>query len=354
MSDENTTVTKPEDDAVIVHDDPVLAEEKAHDALVADVTRMLDGAKLDTSTPSRAKPDSEQSKESADTADKGDDGEKKKEPSGDEKSEDQGAAQSGEAQLSPELQARAEEAGISKELAERLHQAGDLDEAIAAFDRRMIDYVQAQTGEKTKDAPKERRELTDSTPPPPKDDRKNAPPLDQEAYDKDLWDEDAHENLTKRDAYHQRRIDALEARLNELIQERQRAFDRRFDGLIDELGHDNLFGKGHSVPEDKQVNRDTLYRAYSAVCLACNADPNECDPRLAQRALAAMFPKEVFKQAQRQTIDRLRDAEGKFLSAAKSRGGPPLKPRTQEEVDKQLVSDVSAYLKKQGVQMSGV
>ena len=108
------------------------------------------------------------------------------------------------------------------------------------------------------------------------------------------------------------------------------------------------------MSKEKQANRDKLFRAYQAICLTHDADPNDCNPEWGKRAMAAMFPEEVFKQAQRQTIDRLRDAEGKFLSSSRSKGSPPDKNATPEEVHDQLVSNVTAYLKKQGVQMSGI
>ena len=56
---------------------------------------------------------------------------------------------------------------------------------------------------------------------------------------------------------------------------------------------------------------------------------------------------------QQKTVDRLRDAEGKFISSAKPRGAPPAKDATDDEVHDQLVSNVTSYLKKEGVQMSG-
>jgi hypothetical protein len=75
---------------------------------------------------------------------------------------------------------------------------------------------------------------------------------------------------------------------------------------------------------------------------------------MVKRAHAAMYPQEVFKEKQRQTVDRLRDAQGKFLSSSSSKGGPPPKNATDEEVTEQLVSNVTSYLKEQGVEMSGV
>jgi hypothetical protein len=336
MSEENTTVAEPADDATVVHDEA--AEEKAHDELVADVTKMLD------ETP----PDDKSEESAGDTGE----GAKDDKPSEEAKPEDKKADGSAPAELSQDIQDRAEAAGISEELAKRLHQAGQLEETIAAFDRAMIERVQAQSADDTEDAPKDRE--PPKRQPPPEDGQEDAPAPDPKAYDENLWDEDTHKDLVKRDAYHKRRIDALEAQLAGLVQAQQAAFDKRFDEMVDGLGHRDLFGKGISVSKDKQTNRDTLFRAYQAVCEAYGADPNECDPEWGKRALSAMFPREVFKQAQRQTVDRLRDAEGKFLPASKAKGGPPPKAATEEEADAQLVSNVTAYLKEQGVQMSGV
>ncbi len=317
MSEENEAVTEPEDDAVVVNDDPVVAEEKAHDELVADVTKLIE--------PEQGEPKQEE----ASAGETGED-EEKKEPSKDDEP----------GELSQGLLARAESAGISTELAERLNQSGQLEETLSAFDRRMIDYVQTKdkkTDSEDKPKSEERREQE----PPPKVDQADVSALNPEDYD---------EEIVKRDAYHQQRIDALEARISELFGQQQSAFDKRFDSVIDGLGHDDLFGKGDSPSEDKQANRDTLFKAYNAVCLAYDVDPTDCKPEWVQRALGAMFPKEVFKQAQRQAVDRLRDAQGKFLSKPGSSGGPPAKQATAEEAHEQLVSKVGAYLKEQGAQ----
>lgn len=331
MSEENKdapAVTEPVDDATIVHDDPVAAQEKANDELVAKVAKMLGTdeageteeprveAKPDKAEPDEEKPPGEES------------------PKGDE------------AALSDELQSRAEGAGLSKEVAQYLHQGGHLEKALAAFDRQLIERFQSQEadedpGEKPKrreTAPRKNREPDD-------DDQEDDAELDPEQYD---------EGLVKRDAWHKRRIDRLEARLDELLQERASAFEKRFDSMIDGLGQDGLFGKGETIPKEKQANRDKLFRAYAAVCQMHDVDPAGCDPQWGKRALAAMFPEEVFKQAQQQTVQRLRDAEGKFLSSSKPGGAPPAKPKTEEEIHSQLVANVTTYLKKQGVQMSGV
>jgi hypothetical protein len=307
MAEENTAVAEPEDDATVVHDEA--AEEKAHDELVADVTKMLD--------KTEEKPDEGSEEDETQPAAETGEG-AKEEPSKDEPEE-----------LSQELQTRAEGAGVSKELAQRLHQSGQLEETLAAFDRRMIEHVQANSKDDTKEEPKGEREEK----PPPKD--QDVPALDPDVYDEDL---------AKRDAYHQQRIDALEAQVAELVGDRERGFDNWFDGVLEEMGYD--------VADEEKCQK--TYKAYHGLCEAHGVTPESRDKSIAERAHAATFPEEVFKKAQQQTVDRLRDAEGKFLSSPKSKGGPPPKDATDEEVHEQLVSNVTAYLKEKGVQMSGV
>jgi hypothetical protein len=338
-------VGEPEDNAAIVYDEA--AEEKAHDELVAEVTKKLE----------KKQPVSSEADEAEEPAGETGEGAKEEKPSEDVK--DEKPDDSAPAELSQDVQTRAEAAGIPKDLAERLHQSGQLEETIAAFDRRMIEHVQAQSEEKTEDTPKdqERREQ----PPPPKKDQDDVPVLDSEAYDEDVWDEDARKDLQKRDAHNQRlidhnqrRVDVLEAQITELLNAQDAAFEQRFDTAIDDLGHESLFGKGPSVPEDKQANRETLCEAYQALCSFNGINPNACDSQWVQRALGAVFREEVFKKAQQQTVDRLRDAEGRFLPSSKPRGALPPKGATDEEIHDQLVSNVSALMKKRGVQWSGV
>ncbi|MFH0981686.1 MAG: hypothetical protein V2A79_09125 [Planctomycetota bacterium] len=324
MSEELTSaaVTAPVGDATIVHDEA--AEEKSNDKLVADVAKMLGMDETSETTGEPDKPAEEKPPKAEQP--------KAEEPKGETPA------------WSDELQSRAEGAGLSTELAQHLHQTGHLEETLAAFDRQLIERFQSK---ETEEKPEEKPKLRETPPPrkPEASDQEDAAELDPEVYD---------EGLVKRDAYHKRRIDALEAQLSELLQERSTAFDKRFDGLVDAMDHEDLFGKGGTVPKDKQANRNKLFRAYTAVCQMHDVDPTECDPQWGKRALAAMFPEEVFKKAQRETVDRLRDAERKFLSPSKPRGAPPAKAATEEEADAQLVSKVTRYLKEQGVQMSGV
>ena len=297
----------PVDEAIVVHDDPVASEEKVHEDLVAAVTKKLD-------------------KEAGETKQPGPDPEK---PAKAEKPP-QGEGEKGKVEgLSQELQSRVKGAGLTDDLAERLRQSGQLEETLAAFDRSMIQYVQS-------------KESTEEEPPKEKGQREKPRPTDEEvpALDPDVYDED----LVKRDAYQQSRIDALEARLEELMEGQQGGFDEWFDGILTDLGVDTA---------DNEKCQE-VFKAYGAMCNAFGANYNARDKAMVQRAYAAMYPQDVFKQQQRQTVDRLRDAQGKFLTSSISKGGPPPKGATDDEVHEQLVSNVGAYLKEQGVQMSGV
>ena len=321
MSEETATVTKPVDEAIVVHD-PVVDEEKMHDELVAGVTKLLE--------PEGETPEPDTKPDSA-TADKSEKPAKAEETAKDGEGE-KGSPKGDEAEtLSQELQTRVKGAGLSEDLVQKLHQSGQLEETLAAFDRSMIDYVQSK---ESKGEPKEPPKAEAKEPPSEGKDQE-VPALDPEVYDEDL---------VKRDAYQQQRIDALESQIQGLIDQQQGGFDEWMDGALTELGID-------TSDDDKC---QSIWKAYGAVCDAFGKDFNARDKEMVKRAYAAMYPQEVFKQKQQQTVDRLRDASGKFLSTSKSQGGPPPKGATNEEVQEKLVSDVSAYLKEQGVQMSGV
>jgi len=296
MSEENKV-----DDATVVHDED--AEEKGHEELVANVTKMLE-------EPEKKQPGDEPEEETV-----AEDESTKEEPSKDEPEP-----------LSRELQTRAERAGISKELAERLYQGGHLEETLTALDRKLI-----ESREPDREPEKEPEKSESKSKSPPED----VPDLDPDVYD---------EAIVKRDAYHKQRIDALEAKLEELLGDRQSQFDQWFDGVLSEMGYDTA---------DEEKCQKT-FKAYCGICEASGVSPESRDKGMVERAHAAMFPEDVVKQTQKKTVDRLRDAEGKFLSSSKPRGAPPEKGATPEEIEEQLVSDVTAYLKKQGVQMSGL
>jgi hypothetical protein len=294
MSTDTQEIQEPVDDATIVNDEQT--PEQSHDELVAKVAKKLNRDEWGT--------DLEESE--AKSEDKTEETPSKKK---DEKPV-----------LSKELQARAEKAGFDKELVERLHQSGQLEDTLSAFDRLTITRTQAEP-EKTE------------TKEPVEDQEEEYPDLDPDVYD---------EEIVKRDRYHKQRIDALQEQIDLLLSDRQYAFEQWMDGVLSELGYDI---------EDVEKCQKT-FKAYKGLCEANGVSPEKRDKALVERAHAAMFPEEVKQQTQRETINRLRDAEGKFLSSTKS-GAPPQKQLSSEESHEQLVSNVAAYLKKNGVKMNG-
>lgn len=325
MSEEKAVVAEPKDDAVVVHDQ-VVDPEKVHDDLVAAVTKKLDSADA-VSAPA------DETKQPGDTPEKP--GKPEEPPQGEGEKEEAGPS------LGKELQTRAKGAGLTEELAGRLHESGQLEETLAAFDRSLIEYVQSKEEKASEESPKAKGQRDKQ--PPPKDQDLAETPLAETpipALDPDVYDEE----LVKRDAYQQSRIDALEARIEELIEGQQGGFDEWMDGTLTDLGVD--------TSDDEKCQ--AVFKAYGAMCDAFGKNFNSRDKSMVERAYAAMYPQDVFKQQQRQTVDRLRDASGKFLTSSKSQGGPPPKGATNEEVQQHLVSNVTAYLKEKGVQMSGV
>jgi hypothetical protein len=163
--------------------------------------------------------------------------------------------------------------------------------------------------------------------------------------------------LVKRDAFLQKQIAELKAQVAELSSvastaksQRDDVFQRWFTEQVSAIDNAALFGNGafaENSPEHK--NRQALCDGYERLCVASGIDPYVHNAEMLRRAYPAMFPKEVFKAAQRDTVRRLRDAEGKFLHQARA-GSPPAVERrpTEEESKAKLVKQVEGILKKKG------
>ena len=314
----DTKVQEPVDDAVVVNDEE--KAETSHKELVGKVSKMLGrdewgDEKSDAKSGATDEPDPVST--AAETK------ETPPEPKAEPEAKDETPA------LSADLKTRAEKAGFTEELAEQLHQSGQLENTLAAFDKVLVERFQAdETKSKKSEEKSDTQEVVEEQ-------TEEMPELDPDIYD---------EEIVKRDKYHKQRIDALESQLETLLQDREDAFEARFDGVLSELGYD--------IKDEEKCAR--TFKAYKGLCEANDVSPEKCDRSLIERAHAAMYPEDVKKQTQQETVNRLRDAEGKFLSSAKSTGAPPPRDMSPEEVHDQLVSNVATYLKKSGVEMSGI
>lgn len=324
LETQGLTDATPGDDATIVNDDPGDAKaEENHRELVRDVEKLLDKGEAKGRKGGRGEGDEEHET-----------------PAEGREAQGEGAMSKEEAgKLSQDLLSRADAAGFGKELAERLHQGGLLEESLAAFDRKLIE--QGKPGDDPK-APPGQPDPPPRTPPREgQDDDQIPPPLSEEVYE---------EPLVRRDAFFQKRIGELEARIEQMTQSRAGPTSEWFTERVGRLGNKQLFGNGDVTEGSEQANnRAKLREGYEQLCRANGLDPAGRHSDLLDRAYPAMFPNEVFKQAQRETVDRLRDAQGRFLSSPRSSSqGPPARysQMTEDERHADLVAEVDAYLKK--------
>ena len=240
------------------------------------------------------------------------------------------------------LRDRAGEAGIPEDLAQRLHQSGLLEESLAAFDRQSIERARGSKQD-LKEPPKKKEE--------PKGSDRGGEGDELPALDPELFDE----ALVKRDETYRKQLSELRAQVAQLsqrsdvtTQQRDGKFQQWFAENVKGLGNAKLFGDGEIAKDSSEhKNRQSLCDGYERICEARGVDPYDCHVELLKRAYPALFPTEVFKDAQRETVQRLRDAEGKFIQPTRSSGSPPSKKReTQEERDEALVKKVEGIMKR--------
>lgn len=281
-------IAGPDDDTTIVDDNAAAEEEKSRSKLLRAVEKIV------AADPVSAK---------------------KKTPGNDEtRSVSEGAAKDPD-EFTQELKDRAKEAGIPEGLAQRFHANGFLEEALAAFDRQAIDRTEKGAAKK----------------PPAEKPAKVPENRDGELGEVDLNPEEFDEQLVAVVRQLKAEIASLKKSGNGGVQE---WVDKESAKL-----NPKLFGDAK--------NRKILREGYERICELRGADPRDCNPDLLKRAYPAMFQDEVFKAAQRETVDRLRGAAGRFIKPTRSSGSPPLrKGMTQEEADAKLMKEVDAIIKR--------
>lgn len=237
--------------------------------------------------------------------------------------------------LDQAIKDRALAAGISGELAERLHQSGLLEESLAAMDRHAIGRQAEKSVEEKLPQPNKAEKKAKAQ---DVADGEDVPPLDETEFD---------DALVKRDRFLQQRIEWLESQIANMQQRGDSVVDHWLDGSLAEIGNDDLFGKGPitSLPKDgaHAQNRVKLRDGYQKICEAYGVSPEDCSVQFLKRAYSAVFYDQVFKAAQRDTVRKLRDAEGKFINPARSTsdGLPSMKRQTPADRHNELLKKVS-------------
>jgi hypothetical protein len=237
-----------------------------------------------------------------------------------------------------QLMDRAMEAGLSEDLAQRLSQSGLLEESLAAMDRKAI----ARAGDKPDKPTPAKATSTDESGGTSQAERSGSEGDDSPSGLSDIFEDE----LRERDAYTQKRIDQLEAQLGRFAKVRDDQFQKWFTTKVSSIGNAELFGGDHvSGDSDAAKNRQALCDGYESLCKASGVDPYDCNEGLLRRAYPAMFPNEVFKAAQRDTVKRLRDAQGKFLTPSNASGSPPANHRkTPEDTRREVVRKIRDVL----------
>ena len=275
-----------DDDSTVVDDAGEVDVEKANADLLKKVAKIVDGKPA-----------------------------KKETPGGDDNPVAEGDGQKPD-DLIQELKDRATEAGIPEALAQRLHASGLLEESLAAFDRQAIERAEKGTGKEPETKPKSKP--AEST-------------AKRDGGEVDLDPEEFDERLVAV-------VRELKAEIASLKSNSNGSVQKWLDTESAKL-NPKLFGD--------EKNRKILREGYERICDARGVDPRDCNPELLKRAYPAMFPDQVFKAAQRETVDRLRGAAGRFIKPTRSSGAPPLrKGMTQEEADSKLMKEVDAILKR--------
>jgi hypothetical protein len=237
----------------------------------------------------------------------------KKQPGNDDRSAAEGKVETPD-ELSQAMKDRATEAGIPEGLVPRLLENGLLEETLAAFDRKLIE--QAKTGSKQDGKP---------------DEKGKAKP-DSDGGEIGLDPDEFDERLVKA-------FSALQAKIDGLAKSEGGGdrFQKWFDGEVAKLKNEKLFSDAK--------NRELLRDGYERICEVRGVKPDECHDDLLRRAYPAMFQDEVFKAAQRETVQRLRDAQGRFILPTKASGKPPGKRQLSEgERHDALISKVKTLL----------
>jgi hypothetical protein len=117
----------------------------------------------------------------------------------------------------------------------------------------------------------------------------------QVTLDKNVYDDGIVEEFTRMRDHYETRLEALESRLMEAD---ARAEEQHFDGLVDALGHADLFGKTDQENEKQLQRRQDLHVAVKAQMLGLKqlGRPTEMSESLINRVARMVFAEELGKK----------------------------------------------------------
>ena len=122
--------------------------------------------------------------------------------------------------------------------------------------------------------------------------------------DKELYDEGLIGELEKIRDHYDSRLELLESRFHEADAE---AEERRFDGLVDSLGHADLFGKtGSESPKELQRRQDLIVAVKAQqIGLERLGRPTELNESLVSRVARMVFAEDLAKKDLKQRTRKI-------------------------------------------------
>ncbi|MHC4766917.1 MAG: hypothetical protein ACYTF2_17645, partial [Planctomycetota bacterium] len=155
--------------------------------------------------------------------------------------------------------------------------------------------------------------------------------------DKDVYDEELVGELTRMRDHYESRLDALETRDAERDAQ---AEEQRFDGLVDTLGHADLFGKSGKETKKEHQRREDLFVAVKAqqIGLEQLGRPTGLDASLINRVARMVFAEELGKKDLKARTRKISKQADKRQGGGATRPSDP--PETRREEARRLYKEL--------------
>jgi hypothetical protein len=192
----------------------------------------------------------------------------------------------------------------------------ELDRALRLFDKKALDSGRKALSD---DKPSKQEASREDQKPVAKDSGKYEVTLSKDLYDDEIVDE-----FSRMRDHYEARLERLEANL---VQATITHDEARFDGIVDQLGHADLFGKTGKETEKELERRKELRIAIKAHLIGMEqlGHPVEENERLYDRVAGMVFADEIGKKRLKQHTQKISRQSGMRL------GGSPTKPQPPSE-----------------------
>lgn len=156
--------------------------------------------------------------------------------------------------------------------------------------------------------------------------------LDPEFYGKDVVD-----HFTALRDHYESVIEPLREKLDSLVadSEKRRADeeDRQFDGFVDSLGHEDLFGKSGKETKEQLANRKKVFQAQQRIRngLSLEGLPSDLSGDIVREACYAKFAEQLMKKQHKTLTSKMRKQSG-----MRQGGGRPVPTDRPESIREEM------------------